>query len=83
MVCSKVYVLDDQKQVVMVVGRRPIDIEPQLENITAWVFKHVFTVKELKCLLSNNDFLVIYRVPENEDVPRRVGEMVAAAVTLA
>ncbi|XP_043600615.1 cadherin-89D isoform X2 [Bombus pyrosoma] len=30
-----VYVLDDQKQVVMVVGRRPIDIEPQLENITA------------------------------------------------
>lgn len=35
MVCSKVYVLDDQKQVVMVVGRRPIDIEPQLENITS------------------------------------------------
>ncbi|KAK1137105.1 hypothetical protein K0M31_001632 [Melipona bicolor] len=31
----KVYVLDDQKQVVMVVGRKPIDIEPQLENITA------------------------------------------------
>ncbi|XP_076758983.1 cadherin 89D [Xylocopa sonorina] len=30
-----VYVLDDQKQVVMVVGRRPMDIEPQLENITA------------------------------------------------
>ncbi|XP_033362099.1 cadherin-89D isoform X2 [Bombus vosnesenskii] len=30
-----VYVLDDQKQVVMVVGRRPIDIEPQLENITS------------------------------------------------
>ncbi|XP_026669009.1 cadherin-89D isoform X2 [Ceratina calcarata] len=30
-----VYVLDDQKQVVMVVGRRPVDVEPQLENITA------------------------------------------------
>ncbi|XP_078053550.1 cadherin 89D [Augochlora pura] len=30
-----VYVLDDQKQVVMVVGRRPMDLEPQLENITA------------------------------------------------
>ncbi|XP_054013021.1 cadherin-89D [Hylaeus anthracinus] len=30
-----VYVLDDQKQVVMVIGRRPMDIEPQLENITA------------------------------------------------
>ncbi|OAD62651.1 Cadherin-89D [Eufriesea mexicana] len=30
-----VYVLDDQRQVLMVVGRRPMDIEPQLENITA------------------------------------------------
>ncbi|XP_032683079.1 cadherin-89D isoform X1 [Odontomachus brunneus] len=29
-----VYVLDDQKQVVMVMGRKPIEIEPQLENIT-------------------------------------------------
>lgn len=83
MVCSKVYVLDDQKQVVMVVGQRPIDIEPQLENITSWVFIHVFIVKELKRLLSNNDFLVIYRISENEGVPRRVGGMATAAVTLA
>lgn len=83
MVYSKVYVLDDQKQVVMVVGRRPIDIEPQLENITAWVFKHVFTVKELKRLLSNNDFPVIYRVPKSEGVSRRVGGMAATAVTHA
>ncbi|KAG7190894.1 hypothetical protein KM043_006955 [Ampulex compressa] len=30
-----VYVLDDHKQVVMVVGQRPIEVEPQLENITA------------------------------------------------
>ncbi|EZA48060.1 Cadherin-89D [Ooceraea biroi] len=29
-----VYVLDDQKQVVMVVGRKPIEIEPELDNIT-------------------------------------------------
>ncbi|XP_018361835.1 PREDICTED: cadherin-89D isoform X2 [Trachymyrmex cornetzi] len=29
-----VYVLDDQKQVVMVMGRKPIEIEPELENIT-------------------------------------------------
>ncbi|XP_067214901.1 cadherin-89D [Linepithema humile] len=29
-----VYVLDDQKQVVMVMGRKPIEIESQLENIT-------------------------------------------------
>ncbi|XP_018054160.1 PREDICTED: cadherin-89D [Atta colombica] len=29
-----VYVLDDQKQVVMVIGRKPIEIEPELENIT-------------------------------------------------
>ncbi|XP_047360551.1 cadherin-89D isoform X2 [Vespa velutina] len=30
-----VYVLDDQKQVVMVVGQKPIDIEPHLDNFTA------------------------------------------------
>ncbi|KAK2588583.1 hypothetical protein KPH14_006357 [Odynerus spinipes] len=30
-----VYVLDDQKQLVMVVGQKPIDIEPHLENFTA------------------------------------------------
>ncbi|XP_015188290.1 PREDICTED: cadherin-89D [Polistes dominula] len=30
-----VYVLDDKKQVVMVVGQKPIDIEPHLDNFTA------------------------------------------------
>ncbi|XP_029667049.1 cadherin-89D isoform X2 [Formica exsecta] len=29
-----VYVLDDQKQIIMVMGRKPIEIEPELENIT-------------------------------------------------
>ncbi|XP_072758851.1 cadherin-89D isoform X2 [Anoplolepis gracilipes] len=29
-----VYVLDDQKQIVMVMGRKPIEIESELENIT-------------------------------------------------
>ncbi|XP_029156895.1 cadherin-89D isoform X2 [Nylanderia fulva] len=29
-----VYVLDDQKQIVMVMGRKPIEIEPELGNIT-------------------------------------------------
>ncbi|XP_043486385.1 cadherin-89D [Polistes fuscatus] len=30
-----VYVLDDKKQVVMVVGQKPIDVEPRLDNFTA------------------------------------------------
>ncbi|KMQ96809.1 cadherin-89d-like isoform x4 protein [Lasius niger] len=29
-----VYVLDDQKQIIMVMGRKPIEIEPELGNIT-------------------------------------------------
>lgn len=49
-ICRKVYILDDQKQVVMVVGRRPMDVEPQLENITAWVhpFRYSDQFSELK-----------------------------------
>lgn len=34
----KVYVLDDNKQLVMIMGMKPLEIETELDNITRWAF---------------------------------------------
>jgi hypothetical protein len=39
---TQVYVLDEEKQLVMVMGSKPTTVEKNMENITKWV-KSYFT----------------------------------------
>jgi len=41
---SQVYVLDEEKQLVMVMGSKPTTVERDMENITKWVKLHQYYV---------------------------------------